>query len=171
MHNPRQGELLAPILIIGVGTDYRRDDRIGLLIARKIRDLQIPSVTVEEQSGDGVALMDAWIYAETVIVIDAVCSKSAAGTIFRFEAQTQSLPSNFFHYSTHEFSVAEAVELARVLHELPTQLIVYGIEGADFEMGSEISDEVRKAAEQVISSIQADITSVSMFDETGATNL
>lgn len=171
MHNPRRGELLAPILIIGVGTDYRRDDRIGLLIARKIKDLKIPNVAVEEQSGDGVALMDAWIYAETVIVIDAVCSKSVPGTIFRFEAQTQSLPSNFFHYSTHEFSVAEAVELARALHELPTQLIVYGIEGADFEMGSEISDEVRKAAEQVISSIRNDISSISTFDETGVTNL
>ncbi|MBI3788937.1 MAG: hydrogenase maturation protease [Ignavibacteriales bacterium] len=171
MNSARQDELLAPILIIGVGTDYRRDDRIGLLIARKIRDLHIPNVTVEEQSGDGVALMDAWIYAETVIVIDAVRSKSAPGTIFRFDAHTQSIPSDFFYYSTHEFNVAEAVELARALHELPTQLIVYGIEGADFEMGGEISEEVRKAAEQVISSIQTDITSISMFDETGTTNL
>lgn len=158
-------QLSSPVLVIGVGTDYRRDDRIGLMVARNIKSLQLPSVTVVEESGEGVALMDAWAHAENVIVIDAVSSGAAPGTIVRFDTNAESVPSKYFRYSTHEFGVAEAVELARVLHQIPMRLILYGIEGADFGWGDEISSEVKKASEEVMSLLLDDLSSFS-FNET-----
>src|SRR5512145_3075445 len=122
-------------LIIGIGNEYRSDDAAGLIVARRLKERLADSVKVIEQSGDGAALMEAWRGAETVIIFDAVMSGAAAGTIHRFDVSAQPLPKSGFRCSTHAFGVAEAIELARALGELPRSLIVYGIEGNNFAAG------------------------------------
>ena len=69
-----------------------------------------------EESGDtgfGAALMAAWQDAEVVILVDAVRSGAEPGKIHHFDARDEHLPTDFFHYSTHAFSVAEALEQVR----------------------------------------------------------
>lgn len=136
-------------LVIGVGNEYRGDDAVGLIVARRIRDDSSAHISVREESGEGAALMEAWQGIESVILIDAVQAGGAPGTIYRFKAHAEPMPVRFFHYSTHAFSVAEAIELARKLHQLPAHLIVYGIEGKDFEAGIGLSTEVEQAAQEV----------------------
>ena len=115
------------ILIIGIGNPYRGDDAVGLRIAQDIKKKSPDHVNVIEQSGEGISLMDSWKDSDAVILIDAVYSGAKPGTIHRFDAHTQPIPSKFFHYSTHAFGVAEAIELARALKQLPPHLIVYCI--------------------------------------------
>jgi hydrogenase maturation protease len=137
-------------LVIGIGNLYRGDDAVGLVVARRLKARNLTGVTVIEESGEGAALLDAWIDAPTVIVLDAAHSGSTPGTIHRFDARAERLPSRLFHYSTHAFSLAEAIELARALNQLPWRLIVYGIEGKIFTAGKELSAEVERAATQVV---------------------
>lgn len=145
-------------LLLGVGNDYRGDDAVGLIIARNLR-AQLPSdIPILEQSGEGAALLEIFKEAERVFLIDAVQSGAAPGTVFRFEAHHQSLPTKFFHYSTHAFSVAEAVELARALNQLPERLIVYGIEGKNFSAGLGLSEEIDKVTPEVVDRIAREIT-------------
>ncbi len=143
--------------MIGLGNDFRHDDGAGPVAARLVRTAIGEDVCVIEESGEGAALMDAWRGAETVILIDAVHSGAAPGTIHRLDAGAQPIPSNFFHYSTHAFSIAEAVELARALGELPPRLIVHGIEGKDFTSGEGLSPEVATAVEQVVQTITSEL--------------
>ncbi|HEX6779152.1 MAG TPA: hydrogenase maturation protease, partial [Ktedonobacterales bacterium] len=72
-----------------------------------------------------------------------------AGTIYCFDAQAQPIPTSVFARSTHAFGVAEAVELARVLNQLPPSLTVYGIEGKCFAAGTGLSPSVARAAKKV----------------------
>lgn len=51
------------------------------------------------------------------------------------------------------FSMAEAVELARVLRRLPPRLIIYGIEGESFEMAVGLSARVEWAVETVVTEV------------------
>ena len=146
-----------PILIIGVGNAYRGDDGVGLRIAQDIKKKSPDYVNVIEQSGEGISLMDSWKDADTVILIDAVHSGAQPGTIHRFDVHTQTIPTKFFHYSTHAFGVAEAIELARALKQLPKNLIVHGIEGKCFEAGIGLSLEVEKAVEEVMLRVKQDI--------------
>lgn len=147
------------ILIIGIGNTYRGDDTVGLIIAQHLKK-QIPDyISVIEECGNGVALMESWKNADTVILIDAVHSGTKPGTIHRFDASTHPLPSKFFRYSTHVFGVAETIELARALNQLPPHLIVYGIEGKCFEAGIGLSPEVNKAVQKVVNRLQQDIHS------------
>ncbi len=145
------------ILIIGIGNTYRGDDAIGLRVAQDIKKEALVHVTVSEQSGDGATLMESWENVDTVILVDAVYSGGNFGTIYRFNAHKQAIPSRFFHYSTHAFGVAEAIELARALKQLPKNLIVYGIEGKCFEAGIGLSLEVEKSAQEVVKRVKQDI--------------
>ena len=145
------------IVIIGVGNEYRSDDAAGIAVARRLRALFSTGVTILEESGEGTALMEAWQGAAWVMLVDAVRSGASPGTIHRLDARAAPLPMGFFHYSTHAFSVAEAVELARSLDELPAHLVVYGIEGANFAAGVELSPAVEQAVEVVVERIAEEV--------------
>jgi hydrogenase maturation protease len=144
------------ILVIGVGNEYRGDDAIGLLVARRVKEFGLENVKVIEESGEGAHLIEAWKGAETVIIVDAVSSGSNPGSVHRFDATARKIPSKFFHHSSHAFSVAEAVELARTMSQLPSRLIVIGVEGQSFEAGLGLSSEVKQAVEEVVDWIKQD---------------
>src|ERR1043166_9195305 len=117
-----------PVLVIGIGNAYRNDDGVGLVVARELRSRLKDTARVIEESGEGASLMEVWRGADNVILADAVSSGASPGTIHRLDAGRERIPTSFFHYSTHAFSIAEAVELARALGRLPARTIIYGIE-------------------------------------------
>jgi hydrogenase maturation protease len=142
------------ILVLGLGNEYRSDDAVGLVVARRLKRLDLKNTIVSEESGEGANLMEAWRNAGTVIIVDGVSSGSKPGTIHRFVADSQRIPSKFFHRSSHSFGVAEAIELARSLHQLPHHLVVYGIEGGRFDAGVGLSFEVEQAAKEAVNRIK-----------------
>ena len=144
-------------LIIGLGNQYRRDDAVGLVVARRLKERAPEHVRVLEESGDGTALVESWKDADAVILIDAVHAGARPGTLRRFDAHAQRIPTSFCHCSTHAFGVAEAIELARALGQLPPRVTVYGIEGKTFEAGLGLSPEVEKAVQEVAERVLGDL--------------
>ncbi|MDY6900656.1 MAG: hydrogenase maturation protease [Cyanobacteriota bacterium] len=145
------------ILLIGIGNKFRQDDAVGLIIAEKFRNQLPPEIQIIEASGEGVALMELWQDATTVYLFDAVFSGAEVGKIHRIDAQIETVPAKFFNYSTHAFSVAEAVELARTLNQLPSKLIIYGVEGKNFAHGIGLSPEVERATEEVVQQVLVEL--------------
>ncbi len=141
------------ILVIGIGNPDRGDDAAGLAVATRIREAAPPGhVTVRELIGDQLALLDAWTGASDVYVVDAVCSGGTPGTVYRFDA-ADTLTDRFRHRGTHTFSLADVVELARALGRLPRRLAGFGIEGAQWELGSALSPQVAAAVGTVTSQL------------------
>lgn len=145
------------ISVIGIGNDARGDDAVGLVVARRLQRNTPEGVTVQVIRGEGLSLLERWQGADAVILIDASSSGAAPGTIYRLEPLAKPIPSGLFPCSTHTFGVAEAVELARVLQQLPPHLIVYGIEGAQFDIGQALSAETRQAVADVVQRVRQDI--------------
>src|SRR5690349_6789036 len=116
-----------PVLVIGIGNDYRGDDAAGLAVVRAIRVRQLEQVHVMESDGNCTALLEAWKHASKVILVDAASSGARPGTIHRFDTRTQRLPDGYTLSSTHAFGIAETLKLAHVLSQHPPCLIVYGI--------------------------------------------
>jgi hydrogenase maturation protease len=113
-------------------------------------------VSVVEHSGEGASLMDLWKNADTAIVIDAMCSGAPIGSVQRFDASLAPMPASTFR-STHDFSLADAIELSRVLAQLPRCLIVYGIEAANFSPGSDLSPAVQAALDGALHQVLSDL--------------
>jgi hydrogenase maturation protease len=145
------------ILVVGVGNAYRSDDAAGLIVAQRLREEIGDLIAVREESGEGTALIESWQGADIVMLIDAVRSSAQPGALCRFDARAQPLPATLFHHSTHAFGVAEAVELARALDQLPSHLVVYGIAGKTFATGVGLSPEVEKALEGLIERVRQEL--------------
>jgi hydrogenase maturation protease len=140
----------SPVLVIGLGNPLRGDDSVGRIVAAGIKRRMHPFLKVVECSGEGTDLMELWADAGTVIVVDAVASGAETGMVHRFDASHLALPVRFKGGSTHAFGLGEAVELARALKQLPRRLIVFGVEGKRFDVGSKLSTEVKKIVPYVV---------------------
>ena len=134
-----------PVLLIGVGNRYRRDDGAGLELIRRLKIQLTEGIDAMESDGEGTSLMESWLGRKTVFLFDAVNSGHRPGTIHRVDPNAQVIRTGYFRCSTHDFGVAEAIELARTFNELPSKLIIYGIEGKDFSQGQGLSREVEMA--------------------------
>ncbi|MGE0681962.1 MAG: hydrogenase maturation protease [Candidatus Binatia bacterium] len=145
------------LVILGVGNEYRGDDAAGLIAVRRLREALGDHIRCREENGEGTALMEAWKEAEAVILVDATRSGTSPGTLHRFDVTARSLPATLLCYSTHAFGVAEAIELARALGQLPARFIVYGIEGKNFETGSELSVEAKIAVEEAVGCVRQEL--------------
>ncbi|MEZ4697035.1 MAG: hydrogenase maturation protease [Rhodothermales bacterium] len=146
------------IRVIGIGNRYRRDDGFGELVADRLRALLPDSIEVLALSGEGVELMEAFEGADKVTIVDAARGGGDAGTYIRLDAAEQTIPSDFFHYSTHAFSVAEAIELSRVLGSLPTSVILHAVVGADFSAGEGLTPIVARQINVVCQAVVAEHT-------------
>jgi hydrogenase maturation protease len=138
------------VLIVGVGTAYRSDDAAGLIVAERLKARLPEGASVITHEGEGVSLMEQLAESDAAVLIDAMCSGAEPGTIRRFDASAQSPPAQMFRHSTHAIGIAEAIELGRALGKLPHQLIVYGIEGRDFNAGTQLSPAIESSVEAVI---------------------
>jgi hydrogenase maturation protease len=154
------------VLVIGVGNLERGDDAAGVLVARQMAAMDPSAIRVVEHDGDAAHLIDLLGTAETVFLVDTAISATGqgssppAGTIQRFEAHRQPLPSGLRTYSTHAMGVAEGIELARALDRLPQRLVVYTIEGINFAFGEQPGQAVVRGVEQVVERIREEIGGV-----------
>lgn len=144
-------------LVIGVGNAYRRDDGVGLAVAARLRGRVPPGVRVVDCEQEPSRLIDAWQGAGSALVVDAVESGAAPGTLHRFDAAAGPLPAGVFRSSTHAFGVGDAVELARVLGRLPGRIVVYGVEGGEFAAGEGLSAPVEAAVEPAAQAVLDDL--------------
>lgn len=148
------GRLLA---LIGVGNRFRRDDGAGLEVARRLRLADPAGVTILEREGEPASLLEAWSHADEALVVDGVSSGAEPGTVHRFEVSGDPLPAELFRPSTHALGVAEAVELARELDRLPDRLVVYGIEGENFEVGEGLTPVVEAAVAKLVTELHREL--------------
>ena len=112
---------------------------------------------VDEASGEGTDLIGRWSGYSRVYLFDAVMGRGAPGRVYKLCAAQGEIPSDFFKYSSHAFSLAEAVELARILDRLPRQLVVFGVEGEQFGYGECLSPAVQAGTERVLAQVLAEL--------------
>jgi hydrogenase maturation protease len=142
------------VVIVGVGNAYRGDDGVGLAVARKLRRRVAGDVAVREIEQEPTRLLDVWADADVALVVDAAASGAPPGTVHRFDVSDGPVPARVFRSSTHAFGVGDAVELARALGRLPERVVVFGVEGADFAGGTELSAPVEAAVDAVAAELE-----------------
>ncbi len=144
-----------PMRVIGLGNLDRGDDGAGLLVARSVRDQQDRANVVEAR--DEAACLEALRVAGDVIVIDAMCSGAAVGSVRRVDLGEETLPPSFAARSTHSLGLATTIELARALNGDLGRIIVYAIEGITFDLGSTMSPNVRRAVQSTTDAVLTEL--------------
>lgn len=133
------------VAIIALGNRFRGDDGVGPDIADRLR-AAMPGVAIVEGIEDSMAIVNAWSGKALALVVDAAASGAPPGTLHRRDLGAAPLPKELGRCSSHGLGLAEAIELARVLDQLPERLVIYAVEAASFEPGAPLSPEVAEAA-------------------------
>ena len=137
-------------VVIGVGNAYRGDDAAGREVARLVQERLPEELDVVVCELEPTRLIDAWDGAELAVLVDAVSSGAEPGTVHRFDATSEALPSREFRSSTHALGIGETIELARAIGRLPSRVVVFGIEGEVFGSGSGLSDRAEEGVERAV---------------------
>ncbi len=144
-------------LVIGIGTDERSDDGIGLDVVRELGRRGTLAADVREGPGDLTRLLDVWEGRDRVILVDAMRSDQPPGTIRRWDPDDPRPAPNGGALSSHGLSLADVLELARGLHRLPARLTIFGIEAGATEAGNVRSAPARAAVPEVCRRIEAEL--------------
>ncbi len=151
-------------LVVGVGNAFRGDDGVGLAVAGRLRERVPPSTSVVACEREPSRLLEVWSGAESALLIDAVDSGAAPGTLHRFDASRNALPERVFRSSTHAFGLGETIELARALGQLPESVIVHGVEGRAFDAGQALSEPVEAAVDGAVAAVLEDLRQMARRD-------
>ena len=137
-----------------LGSRYRGDDAVGPLVGERLR---AAGAVVLDCCDEPTRLLDVWAGLDLVVIVDAVFSGVAAGTVHRVDPGDGPLPRDLGLASTHAFSVPDALELGRALGRAPRRVIVIGIEGTAFGMGDPLTPAVEKALDGVAEAVLAEL--------------
>jgi hydrogenase maturation protease len=125
-----------------LGTPYRGDDAVGPLVGDRLR---AEGVDVLDCGDEPTRLIERLDGLDLAVVVDAVRSGAAPGTVHRVEAADGPLPRDLGLASTHAFGIADTIELARALGKAPRRVALVGVEGRAFGVGDPLSAEVEAA--------------------------
>jgi len=145
-------------MVIGLGNPDRGDDGVGALVVDALRGRLPDGVEAMIRTGDMLALVDDWAGADAVICIDAAAPSGAPGRIHRIDGHAGALLPEPGLASSHAFGLAEAIALASVLGSAPASLIVYAVEGTNFDGGAPLSAAVAGVVEDVAERVLAEVT-------------
>lgn len=145
----------SPVVVIGIGNEYRRDDGVGPAVAAAINERTLPGVRVVTGIEDPMDLLDAWSAAALALLVDAaVTSPSTPGRIHRCAARDVAAERGM---SSHHLNVAEAFALGQALGRVPDQLVVFTVEAADTGYGVGMTPAVEAAVPGVVDAVLAEL--------------
>lgn len=153
------------VLVVGIGNPDRGDDSFAAAVLKRLRVRVPPRVRLLEQSGDILALIDAWNGFEAVILVDAAAPIAQPGQVHHLDLASGQLPIAWSPPSTHAFGLGETVELARSLGRLPHRLILYHVEGENFDIGAPLSSSVADAIDAVAERILTELSTFLPTDQ------
>ncbi len=99
-------------LVLGLGNPLVSDDSVGLRVAAELKPLLAdrPDVEVGEDYWGGLRLMERMIDFDRVIVVDAVCTGAAPGTIHRLKPDDVPTQKSA---SAHDVNLPTALQFGR----------------------------------------------------------
>ncbi|MDD5382463.1 MAG: hydrogenase maturation peptidase HycI [Candidatus Margulisbacteria bacterium] len=148
----RELEGFNKLAIIGVGSEIRNDDGVGIYVVNQLKEkIKAPNVecliggTVPENLTGALKK----IKPSHVLLIDAAGTGQQPGAITLIDPAR--IKSGGF--STHTLSLKELA--AYLEQEIKTTVLVLGIEPKNINFGEELSPEARRGAEVAISLVLA----------------
>lgn len=138
--------------VLVLGAPLRGDDAVGPLVGERLR---AAGVDVHECGDDPTRLVERLAGVDLAVVVDAVRSGQAPGTVHRIDGRADALAGGPGGVSTHSIGLAAAIDLAEALGALPRRVVVIGVEGERFAIGDAPTPAVSAAVPQVVEEVMS----------------
>lgn len=151
---------MSDLRVLGIGSPFG-DDQLGWEVIKLLQ--QKPSLypfmphQLQLRCCDrpGIHLLELMRDASSVFLIDAVKTGAAMGSLHYLKNEEISqIASNL---STHALGIAEAMAMGAALQELPSSVVLYGIEIADIQVQFTLRPSIADAIHALALRIENDI--------------
>jgi hydrogenase maturation protease len=138
-------------VVLGVGNLLMADEGVGPhAIAALARDYEIaPEAALIDGGCSAMELLDDMAGADLLLIIDAVASGSAPGSVVKLEGGD--VPRFFTtKLSPHQVGLCDVLATLAIMDEAPKETIIIGVEPAKLRLDMELSPEVSAALPRVL---------------------
>jgi len=142
------------ILVLGLGNTIMTDDGFGVqaVAALSARCRLRGPVTLLDGGTLGLDLLPRLEGVERLLIVDALEMQASPGTVFRLEGEE--VPRAFASkLSVHQMGVQDLLAVAELQGHLPRELVVWGVQPACLDLGTELSPAVAAAIEPVVAGV------------------
>jgi hydrogenase maturation protease len=148
--------MTAKVVVMGLGSPYRRDDGVGPVVAAAVQRRDVDGVRVLTGMADPVALLDAWADVPLAVVVDAaVGPASPPGRVLRC---TPGQLDRAGRFCSHGLDVANVLALGRELGRVPLRLSVIAVGVADTRPGVGLTSAVAAAVPIAVAAVLAELS-------------
>lgn len=148
---------MARTLVIGLGNPYVSDDAVGIVVARRLAaELPArPGLDFTEAQVGGLRLMDVMQGYDRAVIVDAMLTGAAPGTLRDFTLDDLLATKNTV--SSHDGDLKSALEAGRLAGlALPREVRIVGVEAVDVVTFAErLSPAVARAVPAAAARVQA----------------
>jgi hydrogenase maturation protease len=145
-------------LILGLGNPLCGDDGLGNQVVQRLAAKHLPQGVKALAAGTPGWELPNWLVGwPKVILIDAVRMGLEPGARKRFDLEEVKLIAAGEILTSHAPDLATGLALAEALHQLPEEVIVFGIEPESCEPGTDISQSVKKEIDGLVDDILNEI--------------
>ena len=146
------------VLVLGLGNTIMTDDGFGVRAVEALSSRCRFQGEVRLLDGGtlGLDLLPHLEGVDRLLIVDALEMHAAPGTVFRLEGEE--VPRAFAgKLSVHQMGVQDLLAVAELMGHLPGELVVWGVQPASIEMGTELTPTVAAAIGPVITGVVEDL--------------
>ncbi len=147
-----------PILVLGVGNLVLKDEGVGVHVAQRMQEMDLPShVEVLDGGTMGFDLLDDIEGRKKVVIVDTVKGGQPPGTVYRMTIDDiDEMPKS--RVSLHDIDMTDVFKLADLFEIEKPEIVIIGVEPKDMESTSmELSPEVEARIPKEIEVVMREI--------------
>jgi hydrogenase maturation protease len=149
------------ILVLGIGNVLLTDEGIGVRALNELERRYTFPENVELLDGGtaGIELLRHIRKRDYLIIIDAMKFNQIPGTVTRVEGND--VPAAFrTRISPHQLGLSDLLAAAMLTDELPPNLVLYGVEPENLDIGLDLTDTVEASVEKLTEAIIEELRSI-----------
>lgn len=147
------------VLVVALGHPDRGDDAVAGLVADRLHAGD--EMVVRRLPGDPSRLLDDpwWTAADRVVLVDAVRTGAPPGTVHRWTAPELLRPGSASGGDGHGLGLVATLALAQALGRLPGDVVVVGVEGTAYDVGSPPAPAVVAGVDRAVATVRRAVAS------------
>ncbi len=145
-------------LVLGLGNVLLRDEGVGVRVVERLQsEYMFPEeVTVLDGGTLGLNLLDYFENAARVVIVDAVKAERPPGTVLRL--QNEEVPAFLaLKVSPHQLGLQDLLALAQLRGNRPEEIVLWGIQGEQFDPGLEPTPAVAAQVPTVAARVREEL--------------
>ena len=142
------------ILVLGLGNSIMRDDGFGVKVVNTLSSRYHFQGPVKLLDGGtlGLDLLPHLEEVERLLIIDALDLRAEPGTLSRITGED--VPRAFASkLSVHQMGLQDLLAVAELQGHIPKELVVWGVQPASIEMGTELTPLIEEAVPVVLTRV------------------